>query len=283
MTHRGCSQNLRRRIVDFSSECSFQKTAEALKEHYNIEVSVYAIDHVTGLISKQAKKFNSISPRLVKEASTLISEVDGSMIPIVETGASGDKRKTRQCLWKEIRVSTVRKPSETNCYYGVGIGEPFSIGCMMYQCCQFNGLSHRTHIHAVSDGARWIADQYELHFGAQHTFTLDFYHACDYLSEAADLLNLEDKSEWLSSKKLLLKESKAQKVIDELKEQMHQKSAPLQTIIGYLESREEKVLKTIPASYFKALFHHIVIVVFVLCISPNSAALFHKILNYHSS
>jgi len=182
ISHRCCSQNLTRRIVDFSAERSFQKTAEAIKEHYNIEISIHAIDHATDVVSKQAKQFNSSSPGSIKDADLLISEVDGSMIPVVEIDANeqGDKRKTRKCVWKEIRVSTVREPNEISCYYGVGVGEPFSIGCMMYQCCQFKGLTPATHIHAVSDGAKWIADQYEQHFGDQHTFTLDYYHACDY-------------------------------------------------------------------------------------------------------
>ena len=234
--------NLTRRIVDFSAERSFQKTSAALKEHYNIEVSIHAIDRATDRVCRQAKEFNSTSPKGIEAASTLISEVDGSMLPIVETdgGQSRDTRKTRKCFWKEIRVSTARRPDETTCYYGVGIGEPLAIGCMMYQCCQFKGLTNNTHIHAVSDGARWISDQYELHFGEQHTFVLDFYHACDYLSEAGELLQLEDKSEWMTIQKQKLRQGKAIEIISELKNTAEEQKVPLQSIIGYLESREEK-------------------------------------------
>ena len=242
VSHRGCSLNLTRRIVDFSAERSFLKTSEALKEHYNIEVSVHAIDRATDRVCRQAKEFNSISPKGIEAAPTLISEVDGSMIPIVETeaGTGGDKRKTRKCFWKEIRVSTARRPDETSCYYCVGVGEPLTIGCMMYQCCQFKGLNEDTHIHAVSDGARWIADQYELHFGQQHTFVRDFYHACDYLSEAGDLLCLDDKSEWMSIQKQKLKQGKAHEIISELKSAALEEDERLRSIIGYLQTREEK-------------------------------------------
>ena len=108
------------------------------------------------------------------------------------------------------------------------------IGCMMYQCCQFKGLTDDTLIHAVSDGARWIAAQYELHSGQQHTFVLDFYHACDYLSKAGDLLRLEDKSEWMLEQKQKLKEGQAYEITAEFKRTSSEEEEQLQSIIAYL-------------------------------------------------
>lgn len=47
---------------------------------------------------------------------TLIVEVDGSMIPVVEVGKGTpeipDKRKHRSLLWKEARLSLVRNRAE---------------------------------------------------------------------------------------------------------------------------------------------------------------------------
>jgi len=167
------------------------------------------------------------------------------MLPIVETGDTEgeDKRKSRKCLWKEIRVSTVRKPDEKTCYYGVAVGSPFVTGCMIYQCCKIKGFTSNTHIHAVSDGAIWITDQYEKQFGDQHKFTLDFYHACDYLSEAADLLNIKDKREWITDQKQKLKNNRSKDVIEylkRLKQQMYPENESLQTVINYLQVRHEK-------------------------------------------
>ncbi|MBI3884983.1 MAG: ISKra4 family transposase, partial [Opitutae bacterium] len=42
-----------------------------------------------------------------------------------------------------------------------------------------------TQIHAVGDGAPWIAEQARVQFGAQGRYTLDLDHACDYLAAAA--------------------------------------------------------------------------------------------------
>ena len=126
MTDRCPSRTLQRRIADFGAERSFQNTAAALKEHYNIEVPFYTIDKATGDVARAAKHFKSQAPDSIKPAATLISEVDGSMLPIVgfreettgrELATMGDppakradKRQLRQCHWKEIRISTARLP-----------------------------------------------------------------------------------------------------------------------------------------------------------------------------
>jgi|GEM_PF-4094287 len=106
---------LRRRIVDFSAERSFAQTAQALLEHYSIEVPRYSIDKVTGQVCREAKAHNSNKPQRVTAAKVLISEVDGSMLPIINTdppkgAANKDRRKHRKCHWKELRVSTVSNP-----------------------------------------------------------------------------------------------------------------------------------------------------------------------------
>ena len=43
----------------------------------------------------------------------------------------------------------------------------------------------KSKVHVVSDGAVWIRTQAENAFGEQTRVLLDFYHACEYLSEAS--------------------------------------------------------------------------------------------------
>ena len=92
------------------------------------------------------------------------------------------------------------------------------VGCMMLEYCQFTGMNSATHIHAVSDGAPWIADQYELHFGTQCRFLLDIFHACDYLAAAAQSTKMagEERKHWLEQCKETLKKSRAKEVIKAL-------------------------------------------------------------------
>jgi hypothetical protein len=263
VTDRCPSRTLQRRIADFGVERSFQNTATALKEHYNIEVPVYTIDKATGDVARAAKHFNSQAPDSIKPAATLISEVDGSMLPIVgfreettdherTTGhppaKRADKRKLRQCHWKEIRVSTARLPGSVDCYYGVALGEPMEVGCMMWNCCKFKGMHRGTHIHAVADGAAWIVNQYNRQFGVRCKFLVDFYHVCEYLAAAAHSteMDLAERNLWLEARKQSLRESDPQAVIAALKSLVPQTGSedenhPVGAALSYLEKRKHQL------------------------------------------
>ncbi len=236
--------------MDFSAERSFAQTAQGLWEHYHIKVPRYSIDKVTEEVCREAKAHNSSKPKGVVAAEILVSEVDGSMLPIISTdlpegAANKDRRRHRKCHWKELRVSTVSNPTMADSYYGVALGEPLVVGCMMLECCQFKGMNEETQIHAVSDGARWIADQYELHFGTQCRFLLDFYHACDYLSAAAQSTSMtqEQRKHWLEQCKDSLKQSRGKEVIKALEkikpDPNGESEDPVTTAIKYLKKREE--------------------------------------------
>ena len=253
----GCSLILQRRIVDFSSERSFGDTAKALKEHLNIDVSIYSIDKITERIARYAKLHNSQCPDGIKPAETLISEVDGSMLPIVvfdkdkDDGKhinTRDKRKHRLCIWKEIRVSTVSNPDTADTYYEVALEDPFGVGLMMSDCCKFKGMHNETYIHAIADGASWIADQYEKQFGSQCKFTLDFYHACEYLADAAGCTSMdqEERNRWLETQKSSLRESEAKDVIRALEilkttQTKDQEINAIESAIKYLTNRIDQL------------------------------------------
>lgn len=236
--------------MDFSAERSFGGTAMALGEHYNIKVSLHAIDKVTREAAKAAKRHNASQPTGVKPADVLISQTDGSMLPIVSTGTnqseqSHDKRKHRDCHWKELRISTASNPDTADTHYGVALGEPLTIGCMMHETCKFKGMHPETRIHAVSDGARWIAEQYELHFGTQCRFLLDFYHACEYLADAAQSTSMDgtQRKTWLEKCKNSLRESQAGKVIaalEAIKPVEAGPGHPVDTAMSYLEKRHNR-------------------------------------------
>lgn len=249
ISHHSCSRVLKRRIVDFSAERSFAQSANALKEHYQIEVPKYQIDKVTAEICQEAKKQNATKPGKVSEAEVLISETDGSMLPIISTevpeGAQEtDRRKHRKCHWKEIRVSVASNPTLSESYYGVALGEPYMVGLMMHECCQFKGMTPQTQVHAVSDGAPWICEQYEKQFGTQCKFLLDFFHACDYLVQAAasTAMTLEERNKWLESCKDDLRKSRSNEVLTALKDltpKNIEAAEGVENAIRYLSKRAE--------------------------------------------
>lgn len=261
VTNRSASRALQRRIVDFSAERSYQQTAAAIKEHYGIDIPLYTIDATTTRIAQESKHHNSTAQKNLNQAKILIAEVDGSMIPIVsikdeknkqEQGIPSevtDKRKLRHCHWKEIRLSTTRVPKSVETYYGIAVGEPHLVGCMMLECAKYKGYGKDTHIHAIADGATWIADQFENQFGMNHRFHVDIYHTCEYLFEAVKSRTIDQtqREEWLEKQKENLRQSRMDRVLEMLEslkqqrrvtEKKDDEKCEIEIAIHYLTERE---------------------------------------------
>lgn len=252
LSHSNSSLLLQRRVVDFSSERSINKTAVAIKEHYRFDLSTSAITKITHATSKDAKEFNAEVEGNGKESAVIIAEIDGSMIPIVEYKKATEEQKSsglkkdRDCHWREARLCFASNPSDGLKRYGVTIGSPFEAGCMMSQVCKQLGMNDDTLIHGVGDGAPWIADQYEEQFGMNHDFYIDFYHACEYLAEAWRAVTSSSSAEAPSRELLdlwqeMLKESRAEEVVDELKKAMdlNPEEKSIAKAYRYLETRIE--------------------------------------------
>jgi len=248
---RQASSLLQRRVVDLTSHRSFRESLNALEEHYGFAIPYSAARKITGKIGLKAQHYNaSISPP-EKAASRLIEQIDGSMTPVVEYSEATPEqqkqglKKNRYCHWKEFRLATVNLPGESSTHYGVTRGQPFEAGCLMYQTARQKGLDSTTRVHAVSDGAPWIAEQFEVQFGERHCFVLDFYHVCEYLAAAAkDLPEQMDPTTWFQAKKSELKSGKSAGVIAEL----HQLAAAdevggsaLSVAANYLGNRKDQL------------------------------------------
>lgn len=82
MVPRGYSRRLQRVLVDFGAESAFAPAARRVREHYAIEVPVSAVRQHTLRHGKAiAAVAEEVKPR--RAAKTLITEMDGSMVPIV--------------------------------------------------------------------------------------------------------------------------------------------------------------------------------------------------------
>ena len=227
-----------------------------MQEHYGIEVPLYAVESVTRRVAKDCAEFNLDQPREPDPTSKVqVTELDGSMVPIVEFApaeealsveARADKRKRRKCLWKEVRVCTTHDICHAQTRYGACFGNAFETGCMMSLTVAQNGLHENTRIHAIADGAPWIAEQFEKQFGLQHNFLIDFYHLCEYLGAAAAscCVNGENelKRQWLDRQKERMKANRFREVILELEPHLEapgtpDESAPVRKCLRYLNNR----------------------------------------------
>ena len=110
----------------------------------------------------------------------LIVEMDGSMIPIVQTQSLSDenqkidRRKTRRVSWREARLCLTRKKDSSEPTFGVTLGSVDEAGEQLADIAIRAGIGHGTLVHGVGDGAPWIANQVNRIFGSQGHYLIDF-------------------------------------------------------------------------------------------------------------
>ena len=219
---RGYSPALQRAMTDFGADEPFAAAAAKVREHYGIDVPVGAVRAITeqhGAAMLAGRPQGSPWPA-PPGVPRLIAEMDGSMVPRVDTAPPGpgvDRRKTRQLSWTEARLCLVRAPGAVTPRFGATMGSVEAAGDQLWECAVTAGLGQQTRIHAVGDGASWIADQVERTLGAQATYLVDFYHVCDYLAAAAAIVAAPEPRAWLTEKQAWLKANRWSDVLDTLR------------------------------------------------------------------
>jgi hypothetical protein len=179
-----CSRRLQRVLVDFGAESAFAPASHRVREHYGIEMPVSAVRDCTLRHGKAiAVVAEEIKPR--RNAKTIVTEMDGSMVPIVQAGSGSDGRKGKTVFWREARLCCARSAQEVEPVYGVTLGTVELAGWLWRQTAQLAGWESKTFVHGVGDGASWIVDKFEENFGEQGNYLIDFYHVSEYLSAAA--------------------------------------------------------------------------------------------------
>lgn len=193
--HRGYSRRLQRVLTDFGAEVSFGRAVTRVREHYAIDVPVEAVRQHTlrhGKAMTMLSQTASATP-----AQTLITEMDGSMIPVMQPGRGADARQGRRLFWREVRLCSARVGGQTTTLYGATLGSVETAAWLWRATAQAAGLGARTHVHGVGDGAPWIVDQFTENFGAQGRYLLDFYHVSQYLAAAAQVIKPKHPKRWL--------------------------------------------------------------------------------------
>lgn len=227
---RGYSLPLQRRITDFGADVAFAAVVEKLQEHYGIEVPVSAVRTITERHAQAMQEAQTVSKSPDAEGvACLIAELDGSMIPIVDTeaGESGaDRRKSRTLRWQEARLALAHRPGSVQPIFGATLGGVEAAGDQLAECARRAGFGKRTRVHALGDGAPWIAEQVERVFGTQAHYLVDFYHLCDYLAAAAKRCAPNQPEAWFKDQKQHLKTGQVQRVLDCLQPHLEPASVP---------------------------------------------------------
>ena len=221
---------------------------DKLVEHYGVVLGESTIRRITESHAQtifETVQLNESWPGQTG-AETVIAQMDGGMVPIVEPDATQkDKRKGKQLQWKEAKICLAHaKGSKTLAYGGTLQGDVAQAGRELFHCARVAGFGSNSRIHAVGDGADWIATQVEEKFGAQGAYLVDFYHVCDYLSAAATAVtNTTQAAEvWLAEQKQRLKAQRASELMQALRSHLEPTSltdeeAPVRQCHRYLSHR----------------------------------------------
>ncbi|EDN68742.1 conserved hypothetical protein [Beggiatoa sp. PS] len=177
-----------------------------------------------------------------------IGEMDGSMIPIVSIDEEAkDSRKNKILSWKEVRLSLVHEKGLLSPKFGaVFQGSVDDAGQCLLNSAILAGFGTQTHLHAVGDGAPWIANQVEDKFGSQGSYLIDFYHVCEYLANTAKSCANDHEKSWFNTQKKALKNNEYKKVIQNLTpyleaDDVEDGKAPVRVCHRYLSNRTNQL------------------------------------------
>jgi hypothetical protein len=236
--HRDYSVRLQRAMTDFGAEESFKRAAARLQEHYGIEVNSEAIRLQT---LHHGKAIGVIVPATDRAAQELVTEMDGSLIPVVQPAGIGDRRKNKALAWREVRVCCARAVGKESPVYGATLGTLESCSLLWAQTAQYAGLNQQTYVHGVGDGAPWILEKFKENFQEQGQYLLDFYHVSEYLAGAARATVGEKKAlAWVRRQQGRLLNNQASKVLRSLSthlEAENQAETPVRDAYRYIDQR----------------------------------------------
>lgn len=236
---RGRSPRLQRVLVDFGAEESFARAAARVQEHYGLDVVAEQVRQQT---LKPGALISALTVSPPKQAApTLITQLDGSMIPIVIGPTDREDRRTgKQLIWREARLCLARPKDSTTPCYGATLGSVAVTGDLWRDTAQAAGLDKDTQVHGVGDGADWILNQFQEQFGNQGDYLVDFYHVSEYLAAAAAVISPKNPERWRPRQQERLLENKVTAVLRTLAAHLAPEAsapAPVRAAHRYLNQR----------------------------------------------
>lgn len=247
---RGYSQPLQRIVVDFGSDHAFGRAQAKLKEHYGVALPVSSLRQITLHHGEQMRERQQAIPdrSQANGCDQLIVETDGSFIPIMTADETRpDRRKHKTLHWQEAKLALAHPKGSTTPKFGVSFQHgPAGGGRQLLRCAVLAGFGRKTKVHGVGDGAVWITNQMEEQFGAQGTYLVDLYHACEYLAAAAPTCSPDQPVAWRRQQKQRLKQSDTMTVLKELESCCEPSAtpdaeAPVRTAYRYLSNRTDQL------------------------------------------
>ena len=230
--------------MDFGADDSFLTASKKVREHYGLEVPIAAARQST---LAHAKAIGALQHQPTPPASIVLTGLDGSMVPIVESGTGEDQRKGKTLLWKQANLCCARAKDTVECVYGATMASVKMAGLLWREVAVQAGLVATSRVHAVADGADVIFHTFSDQFGTwddQAKFTVDYYHVDEHLSQAADVIAPTTKKEWLHQQHEHLLANQVTDILQTLQvhfEPAEQKESPVRAVHQYLNKRRNNL------------------------------------------
>ena len=248
---RGKSARLQRAMADFGIEKSFAAANRQLVEHYGFGLHASAIRAVTlaharraqtMLRAEYATSHRSLPAGGAGAPAVLIAEADGSMLCTVPEGRARKARRPR--AWQEIRLLAAQPQGSTRTTYAATFGSVQEAGQRWGHAARQAGRALESRIHAVCDGAEWIAIQTRETFGTDATLLTDYFHVSEYLAAAAPACRPAAPAQWRRTQQKRLKRGASAQVIQELAAHREppatpDENAPVRIAHRYLSNRPD--------------------------------------------
>jgi hypothetical protein len=242
---RRCSLGVQRALADFGVEHAFASAAARFREHYGWEVAPSVVRQWTLHHAGQCHTTPRTPLPSPHPGQKMVTGLDGSMAPVVKPAAEGDRRKKKTLLYREVRVAFARPEQSATARYGTSLDEAFGAGLMWRETAEWAGLTDRTDVHALGDGATWIIHQSDRQFGTHATYLVDLQHVTSYLAGASPRCAPDEPAAWVHRQKQRLCENRAEELLAELKarEESEPKDAegktpPVRQAWQYIEDRK---------------------------------------------
>ena len=248
---RGKSARLQRAMADFGSEKSFASGNRQLLEHYGFGLNASALRAATlqhaqraeqMLRAEYAQPYRSLPGQGAGAAAVIIAEADGSMLCTVPAGRARKGARPRQ--WQEIRLLAAQPQGHVQATYAATFQSVQEAGRRWGHTAKQAGRTLASRIHAVGDGAEWIALQTRAVFGADATLLTDYYHVSEYLAATAPGCRPAQPAQWRRTQQQRLKRGASAQVIQELASQreapeVSEENSPVRAAHRYLSNRPD--------------------------------------------
>jgi hypothetical protein len=189
------------------------------------------------------RSINPLAAEAMRPAKTLVTQMDGTMIPVMESGSGSDRRKGKQLHWREARLCLARPSDKAQALYGATLGTAETAAWVWREVALKAGLDKKTHVHGLGDGAPWIVDKFRDNFDSQGSYLLDFYHVSEYLAQAATkIVRMDKQREWIRRQQGRLLNNQSGKVLRSLQphwEPPNTEDAPVSAAHRYLTERHD--------------------------------------------